>query len=227
MNLEPAMHEDKEAMNRPIDAEEPIEIEFIDQDDEAEDTEGGAPAATSEGAEQPVAEGGDGDLLEAEVERMREMYLRKLAEFDNFRKRTERERDELKNLATEDLIRELLPVIDNFDRAIQHAGDSDPESFRQGVEMISRQLVDLLQKEGLEELDPKGGRFDPEVHEAVDRVENSEDEPGTVVSVLVKGYTLRGRLVRPAMVSVAVGPVTPSGSAESETGSATDEGVNS
>lgn len=221
------MHEDKEAMDRTIDADEPIEIEFIDEDDEAEDIAGGAPAATSEGGEQPVAAGGDGDLLRAEVERMREMYLRKLAEFDNFRKRTERERDELKNLATEDLIRELLPVIDNFDRALQHAEDSDPESFRQGVEMISRQLVDLLQKEGLEELDPKGGQFDPEVHEAVDRVENSEHEPGTVVSVLVKGYTLRGRLVRPAMVSVAVGPVTPSGSAGSETGSATDEGVNS
>jgi molecular chaperone GrpE len=227
MNREPAMHEDREATNRPVDAEEPIEIEFIDEEEEAQDIEGVAPDKTSEGGERPESGEGDSDLLKSEVERMREMYLRKLAEFDNFRKRTERERDELKKLATEDLIREILPVIDNFERALQHAGESDPESFRQGVEMISRQLVDLLQKEGLEELDPKGGQFDPEVHEAVERVENSEHEPGTVVSVLVKGYTLRGRLVRPAMVSVAVKPVTPSGSAGSETGSANDEGVNS
>jgi molecular chaperone GrpE len=120
-----------------------------------------------------------------------------------------------------------LPVIDNFERALQHAGDADPDSFRQGVEMIARQLVDLLQKDGLEEVDPLGARFDPELHDAVDRVENSEHEPGTVVSVLVKGYTLNGRLVRPAMVSVAVGPTTSCGSAGSDSGSATDEEVNS
>jgi molecular chaperone GrpE len=174
-----------------------------------------------------VSADNDADLLRAEVERMREMYLRKLAEFDNFRKRTERERDELKQIAAEDLIREMLPVIDNFERALQHAGNGDPDSFRQGVEMISRQLVDLLQKAGLESLDPQGGRFDPELHEAVDRVENSEHEPGTVVTVLVKGYTLGGRLVRPAMVSVAVGATTPGESARPETGSASDEGVNS
>jgi molecular chaperone GrpE len=223
------MREDKEAIDRPVEADEPIEIEFVDVDEDVEhdDVSGGAAATPGESGEQPVSADNDADLLRAEVERMREMYLRKLAEFDNFRKRTERERDELKQIAAEDLIREMLPVIDNFERALQHAGNGDPDSFRQGVEMISRQLVDLLQKAGLESLDPQGGRFDPELHEAVDRVENSEHEPGTVVTVLVKGYTLGGRLVRPAMVSVAVGATTPGESARPETGSASDEGVNS
>ncbi len=223
------MREDKEAIDRPVEADEPIEIEFVDVDEDVEpdDVSGGTAATTGESGEQPVSADNDADLLRAEVERMREMYLRKLAEFDNFRKRTERERDELKQIAAEDLIREMLPVIDNFERALQHAGNGDPDSFRQGVEMISRQLVDLLQKAGLEALDPQGGRFDPELHEAVDRVENSEHEPGTVVTVLVKGYTLGGRLVRPAMVSVAVGATTPGESARPETGSASDEGVNS
>ena len=223
------MHDEKDAADRLVDDDEPIEIEFIDDDEEVgpeKELSREAASATDETGEQAVSAESDSDLLRAEVERMREMYLRKLAEFDNYRKRTERERDEFKNTATEDVIRELLPVIDNFERALQHAGDSDPESFRQGVEMISRQLVDLLQKEGLEEVDPKGGPFDPELHEAVDRVENSEHEPGTVVSVLVKGYTLHGRLVRPAMVSVAVGKVASAGSEETRTGSANDEEVN-
>ncbi len=221
------MHEDKDAVDLPADADEPIEIEFVDEDEQVVqgDIAGEGSAAMDQGGEQPVT--ADSDLLRAENERMREMYLRKLAEFDNYRKRTERERDEFKNIATEELIREILPVIDNFERALQHAGNGDPDSFRQGVEMIARQLVDLLQKEGLEEVDPIGGPFDPELHEAVDRVENSEHEPGTVVSVLVKGYTLRGRLVRPAMVTVAVGPANSTGSTGAEAGSATDEEVNS
>lgn len=223
------MHEDKEAMDRPVDDDEPIEIEFVDADEDLgrEDIAGAERVAADEGAGQRAPAEGEIDLLRAEVERVREMYLRKLAEFDNFRKRTERERNEWKNLATEDLIREILPVMDNFERALQHAGDSDPETFRQGVEMIARQLGDLLQKEGLEELNPLGAQFDPELHEAVERIENSEHEPGTVVSVLVKGYTLRGRLVRPAMVSVAVGSMSSAESAASGTGSVADEEVNS
>ena len=223
------MHEDKDAIDRPLDADEPIEIEFVDEDEAVGqgDIASEGPGAAEERGGQPGSAESDIDVLRAENERMREMYLRKLAEFDNYRKRTERERDEFKNIATEDLIRELLPVIDNFERALQHAGNGDPDSFRQGVEMIARQLADLLQKEGLEEVNPLGGLFDPELHEAVDRVDNSDHEPGTVVSVLVKGYTLHGRLVRPAMVSVAVGQGNSSGSAGRETGSAPDEEVNS
>lgn len=199
------MLKDNEAPGHAQEPEEPIEIEFVDEDQESN-----LESATDEDEteEQLVDEvlPADEDVgrLRAEVERMREMYLRKLAEFDNFRKRTEREREELKQTAAEALIRELLPVIDNFERALQHAGDENPESFRQGVEMIARQLSEMLEREGLEAVDPEGQQFEPELHEAVHRVEGSGYQPGTVVSVLVKGYTLGGRLIRPAMVGVAV-----------------------
>jgi molecular chaperone GrpE len=152
-------------------------------------------------------------MLKDEVERfkeeqnhLRELYLRKLAEFDNFRKRTEKERQELERIAGEGVIRELVPVLDNFDRALQHANGTDTEAFHQGVEMIARQLWDVLQRLGLEEIDPTGEAFEPEYHEAVQRVEDSDQEPGTVVWVLAKGYLFGGRLVRPAMVGVAVEP---------------------
>jgi molecular chaperone GrpE len=146
------------------------------------------------------------ESLKDEQSHLRELYLRKLAEFDNFRKRTEKERHELERVAGEGVIRELVPVLDNFERALQHASGTDTEAFHQGVEMIARQLWDVLQRLGLEEIDPAGKAFEPEYHEAVQRVEDSDQEPGTVVWVLAKGYLFGGRLVRPAMVGVAVEP---------------------
>jgi len=156
-----------------------------------------------------------------ELESLREVYLRKLAEFDNFRKRTEREKEELQRIGGENLIRELVPVLDNFNRALQHGDDVDPAAFRLGVEMIARQLRESLQRQGLEPIMPTGDPFDPEFHEAVQRVEGSEAAPGTVVDVLAQGYVFGGRLIRPALVSVAV-EASPSGdgtTAEGEEGS--------
>ncbi len=146
------------------------------------------------------------DRLKAEMDRLRELYLRKLAEFDNFRKRVEREKEEMRRVAAEEMVRDLVPVLDTFERALGHEGETDVDSFRTGIELIARQLWDVLARRGLEEIDPRGQRFDPEFHEAVQRVEGSEYEPGTVVSVLAKGYSLGGRLIRPAMVAVAVEP---------------------
>lgn len=183
---------------------EEIEIEFVDVDDGADPKKAVAPA--SEAAAEQTAH-----PLQAEVDHLREMYLRKLAEFDNFRKRTERERVEMKKTAAEGLVTELLPVLDNFQRAILHADDSEPEAFREGVEMIAKQFADLLARSGLEPIDPIGQQFNPELHEAVQRVEGSEYAPGTVVSVFTKGYIYGGRLIRPAMVTVAVEPVSPLG----------------
>ncbi|MCG6961684.1 MAG: nucleotide exchange factor GrpE, partial [Acidobacteria bacterium] len=144
------------------------------------------------------------DRLKGEVDNLRELYLRKLAEFDNFRKRIEREREEMRRTAAEDLVRELIPVLDNFERALQHVDGDDSLSVRQGVELISKQLWDILTRQGMEMVDPAGQHFDPELHEAVQRVEGGGHRPGTVVSVLAKGYLFGGRLVRPALVSVAV-----------------------
>lgn len=180
---------------------EEIEIEFVDVDDSNKAV---APASES-------AVGEESRTLQAEVDRLREMYLRKLAEFDNFRKRTERERTEMKKTAAEGLVSELLPVLDNFQRAIVHADDGEPEAFREGVEMIAKQFADLLARAGLEPIDPIGHQFNPELHEAVQRIEGSEYAPGTVVAVFTKGYIFGGRLIRPAMVTVAVEPVSPLG----------------
>jgi len=146
------------------------------------------------------------DRLKSEVDSLRELYLRKLAEFDNFRKRVDREKEEFRKLATEDLVRDLIPVLDNFTRALSHEGETDLESFRQGVELIARQLQEVLERQGLKEIDPLGEHFNPEFHDAVQRVEDARYEPGSVVSVLARGYTLGGRLLRPAMVAVAVEP---------------------
>ncbi len=144
------------------------------------------------------------DRLRTEFEHLREMYLRKLAEFDNFRKRTERERQEMERRAGERLVASLVPVLDNFERALQHPEETEPAAFRKGIEMIAKQLWDVLQREGMTVLDPVDEEFDPELHEAVARVEDPAHEPGTVVHVMAKGYLLGGRLIRPAMVAVAV-----------------------
>jgi molecular chaperone GrpE len=180
------------------DSGEEIEIEFVDVDEDevAAETAKHIPR-------EPLSDEAE-STLRAELEHMREMYLRKLAEFDNYRKRTDREREEFRRLAAEGLVRELLPVVDNFERALQHAEEADPETFMNGVEMIASQLAELLRREGLESVDPEGAVFDPELHEAVQRVEDTDHESGTVVSVLSKGYTFGGRLVRPAMVTVAI-----------------------
>ncbi len=142
--------------------------------------------------------------LRQELDNLRDVYLRKLAEFDNFRKRTDREKEELQRTGGENLIRELVPVLDNFNRALHHGDDVDPAAFRLGVEMIARQLRESLQRQGLEPIMPAGDAFDPEFHEAVQRVEGSDAAPGTVVDVLALGYAFGGRLIRPALVSVAV-----------------------
>lgn len=182
-----------------------IEIEFVDGDTGA-DEPGQMPAAEETGVE-PVDLGPsveqEIERLESELDELRDIHLRKLAEFDNFRKRTERERIEVRRLANEELVRELLPVLDNFERALEHGAEADASAFHEGVEMIAKQLWDTLQRLGVEVIDPKGEKFSPEVHEAVHRVEDSSLEPGTVATVLAKGYLFNGRLVRPAMVGVA------------------------
>ena len=187
------------------DGSEEIEIEFVDEDS-------GADAAETESAEseehglEPVELGPSVELeierLEGELDELRDIHLRKLAEFDNFRKRTERERVEIKRFANEDLVRELLPVLDNFERALEHGSETDSGAFHEGVEMIAKQLWDTLERQGVEVVNPMGERFSPEFHEAVHRIEDGDLDPGTVASVLAKGYLYNGRLVRPAMVGV-------------------------
>ena len=130
-------------------------------------------------------------------------YIRAVADFDNFRKRSERERSDFARYATSGVLREILPVLDNFDRALEHAEEGD--DFHKGVLMIYKQLFDVLQKHGLKVIDETGVHFDPNVHEGVIREEDPSVPSHTVTAVLQKGYFLHDRLLRPAMVKVAVG----------------------
>jgi len=178
-----------------------IEIEFVDVDDGSAAVEEPASSADLEAV---AGEPGDEDKLaklQCELDHVRDVYLRKLAEFDNFRKRVEREREEGRRLGAEDFIRDLLPVIDNFERAMQHTHD-ESGAFRQGVEMIAKQLGDTLARRGVVEINPIGQIFDPERHEAVQRVEDPSQPPGTVAVVMAKGYMAGDRLLRPALVGV-------------------------
>jgi len=200
--------DDKKEMPMDFAGDEPedIEIEFVDEDTGAARRQRTADEPGEGKGLEPVELGPSVEIeierLEGELDELRDIHLRKLAEFDNFRKRTERERVEIRRRAIEELVRELLPVLDNFERALEHRSESTSAAFHEGVEMIAKQFWDTLERQGVEVVDPIGEKFSPEFHEAVHRVEDSSLEPGTIASVLTKGYVCNGRLVRPAMVGV-------------------------
>ena len=159
--------------------------------------------------------------LAAEVERLREELaartrearqheeraLRTMAEFDNARKRAQREREEHTRFANETLIRELLPVLDNLDRALQAArAEGGAPALTSGVELIQREFFRVLEKFGVTPFSSVGERFDPERHEAIARVPSVEHEDMTVVNETTRGYLMHGRVLRPASVAVAMPP---------------------
>ncbi|HZV96409.1 MAG TPA: nucleotide exchange factor GrpE [Candidatus Nitrosocosmicus sp.] len=148
------------------------------------------------------------EALEAksrEADAARDRYVRTVAEFDNARKRAVREREELIRGANESLIRELLPVLDNFERALQAArGDAGAAGVTAGVELIQRELLRVLEKFGVTAFSSVGAPFDPERHEAVARVPAAGHPEMTVVGETARGYLLNGRVLRPAMVTVAM-----------------------
>ncbi len=160
-------------------------------------------AVSGDSADAVPASGSGDPGLQDEVRRLNDRYLRTLADFENYRKRSDREKADFFRHALADTFRQLLPVLDNFDRALEHAEEGD--EFHKGVLLIYKQLFDVLQKSGLRSVDESGVPFDPNVHEAVVREENPSVPSHTVVAILQKGYFLHDRLLRPAMVKVAVG----------------------
>jgi len=188
----------------------------VDDGDDAyviEDTEGSVEEIEREmreTAEEAVAEAVGETATEPapEVEAVpqedyKNRYVRALADFENFRKRTEREKAEFFRYATAAVLKDVLPVFDNFDRALDHAEEGD--EFHKGVLLIYKQLFDVLQKHGLKAIDESGVAFDPNIHEAVVREEDESVPNHTVLAILQKGYFLHDRLLRPALVKVAVG----------------------
>lgn len=133
----------------------------------------------------------------------RDRYIRAIADFENFRKRTDREKADFSRYATAGVLRDLLTILDNFDRALDHAEGDD--EFHRGVLLIHKQLFETLQRHGLKAIDEVNLPFDPNVHEAVVREEDPSIPNHTVAAILQKGYFLHDRLLRPALVRVAVG----------------------
>lgn len=143
-------------------------------------------------------------VAERERDEFRDLLLRKTAEFDNYRKRVDRERQAADQAAAADLVIELLPLIDDLERALEAEADSDAAAaYRAGVELIRKQLLDVLARRGVAPLDTTGQQFDPHFHEAVVHEESSDHAAGEIIGELRRGYVMGARLLRPAMVRVA------------------------
>jgi molecular chaperone GrpE len=179
------------------------------EDLEREMEEAAAEAVSEPVGSEPALEGelaGEGapdDLLREENRQLKDRVLRTLADFENYRKRADREKTDFFKYAVGGVLKDILPVLDNFDRALEHAEEGD--DFHRGVLMIYKQLFDVLQKHGLTPIEEEGVAFDPNIHEAVVREEDDSVPSHTVIAILQKGYFVHDRLLRPALVRVAVG----------------------
>ncbi|MCX7847208.1 MAG: nucleotide exchange factor GrpE [bacterium] len=164
-------------------------------------TETAAPETSSTSAQDELA------LLRAQAEEWKNKYLYALAEIENMRKRGQKERSELLRFAGQNVLYDLLEVVDNFGRALEaDRAQSDPKIIVEGIELIYKQLLDVLHKHHVRPIEAAGAVFDPSVHEALLQVPTDEAKPGTVVAELQRGYFLRDRVLRPARVAVAVAP---------------------
>ena len=193
-----------EEMKREIDEAEAAEEEDAAEeaaDDVREETAEGSCEGTEEaenGADDPVKRA---EKLEADLAEKDAQMLRLRADFDNFRRRSAKEREELAAVVTQGILTDMLPLLDNFERALSAEG-SDLDSFRAGVSMIYKQMQEALVKNGLEVIDTKDKKFDPNFHQAVMRVQDPEKEDDTIEQELQKGYMVKGRVIRPSMVQV-------------------------
>lgn len=175
------------------------------QEDAAEGSEEEAPeeAAAADAAMQEEIEAlkGQVDGLNKDLQEKKDRLLRLQADFDNFRRRSVKEREEISAVVTQNFCKDMLPLLDNFERAMA-AETKDVEAFQKGVEMIFTQFQEILKKNGLEHIEAVGQKFDPNFHQAVMRVEDPEKEDDTVAQELQKGYMVKGRVIRPSMVQV-------------------------
>ncbi|MCI2061458.1 MAG: nucleotide exchange factor GrpE [Eubacteriaceae bacterium] len=171
------------------------EIKEEPETEEADETE-----AEEEQAEEPEAQE---EKKETEDEDLNTKYLRLMADFQNFKKRAQKQRSETLAYANAEIVGQLLEVLDNFERALDRDVDEEEAGFKEGMRMVFDQLKGVLDKAGVEEIEALGTVFDPNFHNAVMTEDTDEYESGQVSGVMQKGYTLKGRVVRPAMVKVA------------------------
>jgi molecular chaperone GrpE len=172
----------------------------VDSSELEQSAEAKAVAADSAKADAEMAK------LASDLEELRQTLLRRQADFDNYRKRVEKERSEDSKRATARVIEGLIPIIDGFENALSAHREAEYENYRKGFELIYKQLLDNVTRLGAERIDPVGKPFDPHLHQAVDRAETTEHADGTILQVFQPGYVFHGRVLRPAMVRVAVHP---------------------
>jgi molecular chaperone GrpE len=182
-------------LNKNINLRKDADDPSVEQSGEAE-----AVAAETAKADAEMAK------LTADLDELRQTLLRRQADFDNYRKRIEKERFEDSKRTTARVIEGLIPVIDGFEHALAAHREAEYENYRKGFELIYKQLLDNLAKLGVERIDPVGKSFDPHMHQAMDRTETTEHEDGKILQVFQPGYVYNGRVLRPAMVRVAVHP---------------------
>jgi len=190
-----------------LDDTEDSDVYVLDVDDTTVDVEDLAREALDaverrESGEVELSSTTEEDALRTEVEELRDRSIRTLADFENYRKRAERERADLVKYGVGEVLQELLPIVDNLERALEAGGSI--EDLKTGLELIVRQIQDLLRQRGVEAVEAVGRPFDPTVHEAVMREEDPEATEPTVTAELQRGYVLHDRLLRPAMVRVAM-----------------------
>jgi molecular chaperone GrpE len=198
--------------------EDGVIIEFVDHEEE------GPHQVGSERLETPATRPGNGPdqgtkapapaaaspsqaaAFEERIMEAEDRFLRLMADFENHRKRTEREREDLRRTAASGLVRDLLPVFDNLERAASHLPENCPEEFSRGLALVLKQFQDAMVKAGLETVEAEGKPFDPTFHEACAMVATGDLPPNHVVDVIQRGYTMGGKLLRPARVRVSAAP---------------------
>jgi molecular chaperone GrpE len=175
-------------------------IKLPNEIDPEQSAEGRAPA------EDAARDDLDAKKLASDLDDLRQTLLRRQADFDNYRKRVEKERAEDHKRATARVVEALIPVIDGFEHALAAHKEAEYESYRKGFEIIYKQLLDNLVRLGVVRVEPIGKPFDPHLHQAMDRAETTQVADGTILEVFQPGYVFHGRVLRPAMVRVAVHP---------------------
>lgn len=161
--------------------------------------------AATEPRDPDSQESGDSplDALRKEKDALQDRLLRTAAEFDNYRKRVDRDRRDQAEAATADAIADLLPIIDDLERALKAPASGDVDAFRKGIELIHQQMLELLRKRGVKPIDAVGADFDPRYHQAIVQESSPDHREGEVMEEFARGYMLGDRLLRPAMVKVA------------------------
>ncbi|MCR4396731.1 MAG: nucleotide exchange factor GrpE [Candidatus Saccharicenans sp.] len=205
---------EKESQPEPIfKVSEQEEIEYLEQEKEEKDQTCSAPPAQEPSPEELIQKlqaelekkNRELEQLKQAVEELKEKFLRAAAELDNVRKRTERDKEEFFQYALSDLLRDTLPIIDNFERALKSAeAETNGQTFREGVELIYRMLLNLIRKYGVRPIELQDNKFDPSLHHALASEESAEVSEPQVMEELQKGYLIHNRLLRPTMVKVII-----------------------